>query len=340
MPTFSGMRPLAIYTDPPKRPIVESPGFAKKELADFHLDMVRVCEADCLYCSTPATTNMRIMKDGLANQALREHGRRMVPGDVGFTVRFHDFEHRVEEQLRSKPKDNSWGKGSTLMVSQFTDPYSPWLYQTGLTNRVLGRVFARTSFRVRILTKFNLVAKPENIEFLKANKERVVVGLSIGTLDDDWASRVELRTSSPSARIRALHTLQDEGIPAYGMLCPTFPDVLARDGVERLVAAIRPEKCETVWSEPFNDRNNWRRIAESYERAAERESFASYFSGPNASVNWSLYAGALYRRVHWALGEHASKHRYLLYQDGMTARAREEMRGAPGVLFQSMEKPS
>ena len=125
------------------------------------------------------------------------------------------------------------------------------------------------------------------------------------------------------------------------MLCPAFPDVLARDGVERLVAAIRPEKCETVWSEPFNDRNNWRRIADTYDPGSpEGERLIGMFNGAGHSRKWSHYAVELYERVHAALGEHAPKHRYLLYQDGMTLDTKGQMSGRQGVLFQSVEKPS
>ena len=123
------------------------------------------------------------------------------------------------------------------------------------------------------------------------------------------------------------------------MLCPVFPDVFFEvGGVGRLVQAIRPERCETVWSEPFNDRNNWRIVADGYEKGSRaRERMSAIFGGPNHVALWSEYATELYERVHGALGEHASKHRYLLYQDGMTAQAREALRGAPGVLFQSDE---
>lgn len=167
---------------------------------------------------------------------------------------------------------------------------------------------------------------------------RVVVGLSIGTLDDAWARRVEVGTSSPTARVKALHRLQDAGVPTFGMLCPIFPDVLEGDGVERLVKAIRPELCETVWSEPYNDRNNWRAVAAGYaEDNPARDVVRSMFEGPAARGVWSAYASQLYTRVHAALGRDAWKHRYLLYQDSMLPATRELLRGAPGVLFQSDE---
>ena len=332
------MKIKAAYIDALKKPIQDSPGFQKKELADRHLDILGVCEGQCLYCSSPTTTHMRVNRERFADETEQQTGERIYPGGSGLTLRYRDFEERLDEQLRTKPKSGSWGHGKTLMFSQLTDAFSPWAVKSGLTRRTLDSVLARTAFRIRVLTKFDYVGRPEWIDLFKAHPGRFVVGLSIGTLDDAWARKVELGTSSPSARVRALHRLQDAGVPTFGMLCPVFPDVLAGNGVERLVEAIRPERCETVWSEPFNDRANWRSVAEGYrETSPERKVLSMLFEGPGARNYWSDYAAALYQRVHEALEGEASKHRYLLYQDGMTPVARAALRDAPGVLFQSDE---
>jgi hypothetical protein len=124
------------------------------------------------------------------------------------------------------------------------------------------------------------------------------------------------------------------------MLCPIFPDALNGEGVERLVEAIRPELCETVWSEPYNDRANWRAVAAGYADERSRAFIARMFSGDEARLTWSQYAGHLYDRVHAALRARGAeqKHRYLLYQGSLVDFERERLRGAEGVLFQSAEK--
>jgi DNA repair photolyase len=73
------------------------------------------------------------------------------------------------------------------------------------------------------------------------------VGLSTGTLDSEWASRVEVGTSLPAAGLKALSRLQEAGIPTYGMLCPIFPDVLENEitarttlGLEGAAASATP----------------------------------------------------------------------------------------------------
>jgi hypothetical protein len=338
------MKPIIVDVPSIEAPIKRSPGFEKKDLATHKLDIMGWCQASCLYCSSPSGNYLRINKKRFADLTEAQTGRRLYPGvDPALTLRWEDFETRLDAQLATKPEgigfvDGRWGAGKVLMFSQLTDAFSPWAVAEGLTERTLNKVLARTSFRIRVLTKSDGVGRDEWVEFFKAHPGRFVVGLSIGTLDDAWARKVEIGTSSPSARVRALHRLQDAGVPTYGMLCPVFPDVLKNDGVERLVEAIRPARCETVWSEPFNDRNNWRAVANGYPHGTPAyDRMVSLFSGLERVLRWSDYAEDLYARVHAALGEHASKHRYLLYQDGMTAQAREAMRGAPGVLFQSDE---
>ncbi len=337
------VKPTIVDIPSIKDPIKPSPGFAKKELATRKLDIMGWCQASCRYCSSPAGNYLRINREPFADAAEAQTGKRLYPGvDPALTLRWEDFDARLDAQLATKPKDGSWGAGETCQFGQLVDNFSPWAVQDGLTRRTLEKVLARTSLRLRALTKFDYVGRREWIEFFQAHPGRFVIGLSIGTLDDAWASRVEIGTSSPTARVKALHRLQDAGVPTFGMLCPIFPDALAGEGVERLVAAIRPDRCETVWSEPYNDRGNWHHVAAGYpddtpEGKVSRFMVRSMFEGPDHRKIWSAYAVSLYERVTHALGGEAHKHRYLLYQDTMTAVARESMSGAPGVLFQSKE---
>src|SRR5690606_12396317 len=140
------------------------------------------------------------------------------------TFIWRDAIEKLEHQLASKPK--SWGAGSTIVVSMLTDAFSPDLVRNGITRRALELLLDHTGFRIRILTKNSIVGRAPWIDLFAEHKERFVVGLSTGTMDDSWARRVEVGTSSPSSRLRALHALQDAGVPTYGMLCPVFPGVV------------------------------------------------------------------------------------------------------------------
>lgn len=331
------MKPTIVEIPSIKDPIKKSPGFHKKELADFKLDIMGLCQFGCRFCSSNAGNYLRINRDKFAALTEAQTGEALLPATTpGLTFKWADFEERLDAQLATKAK--TWGAGLTLVFSQLTDAFSPWAVAEGLTRRTLGKVLAKTSFRVRVLTKSAVVGSPAWLDLFARWRGRFVVGLSIGTLDDNWARKVEIGTSSPTARVKALHALQDAGVPTYGMLCPIFPDALDGDGVERLVEAIRPERCETVWSEAFNDRDNWRSVAAGYEHGTPaHDRMTSLFSGADRVLRWTDYATDVYRRVHAALGSEARKHRYLLYQDTMTTQGREALRGAEGMLFQSDE---
>jgi len=377
-----GRRYLPVDMDGPDRPLVKSPGFAKKELAGtkddvgFHLELAGLCEFGCLYCSSNSGNFLRIRRESFALETERQLGRRpcgtcdgegvvvfghggpydeqgaeeacpecngegkvrMLPANTpGLTFRWTKLLDNLESQLRSMRRSTTTGK--VCVVSQLTDPFAPRLAASGVSLRVLQLLLEHTDLLIRVLTKSAIVGCDRMVVFFKKHPNRFRVGLSIGTLDNAWASAVEVGTSSPDARIRAMHALQDAGIPTYGMCCPIFPSMLRGDGVERLVAQMRPERCYEFWSEPFNDRDCADLVASGYPAGSpERAQIDGMFGlGEERRARWTAYATELYERVHAALGPHAHKHRYLLYQDTMTQAGREALRGQPGVLFQSKE---
>jgi len=181
------------------------------------------------------------------------------------------------------------------------------------------------------------LARAEWIKFISKHRDRLVVGLSMGTLDDAWARRFEPGVSPPSARLRALHRLQAAGIPTFGMLCPVFPEVLQGRDLENLVEAINPGVVETVWAEPFNDRDNWERVSDRYPSGSQqREELARLFGKKKGNAAWSRYATELYVRLH----RHAVSHRwrkklaYLLYEGRIVPEDAGAYRGLDGVLLQ------
>ncbi|MCP5008122.1 MAG: hypothetical protein GY941_29920, partial [Planctomycetes bacterium] len=156
-----------------------------------------------------------------------------------------DVLHNLSRQLgQHRP---TWGQGQTLVFSMLTDGFSPYLVKNGLTEQALNRVLEKTKFRIRVLTKNAIVGSGKWIDYFKRWPDRFVVGLSIGTLNDAWARKIEKGTSLPSARLRALRRLQAAGVPTFGMLCPLFPDVLENRQLEQLLDAINPGAAETVW---------------------------------------------------------------------------------------------
>jgi DNA repair photolyase len=332
---------LKIVTVPTIRePIRPSPGFAKKGISDFKLDLCGLCGFGCRYCSSNNGNYLRINRKSFAEAARGQIGLALTPADdPGLMYVWPDILDRLREQLAGR--DRSWGAGLTCVFSMLTDGFSPYLLKQGITETALRLVLERTSFRIRVLTKNAIVGSDHWVRFFGAFPGRFVVGLSTGTTDDSWAKAVEIGTSIPSARLLALERLQQAGIPTYGILCPVFPDVLSGGALERLVDAIRPEALEHVWAEPFNDRQNWRQVRDGYEPDSVGWRWLTEVYENGQRRLWSAYAADLCtclrdraRREGWL-----SKLRYLLYEEGIYREHAEAFRGLEGVWLQGKPSP-
>jgi DNA repair photolyase len=318
-----------------RRPITRCPGFVKKGLADYKLDLLGRCEFGCCYCSSDTGNYLRIRRKEFADLTEEQTGTRTYPvDDPSLCFVWDEIIPRIEAQLaRHKP---TFGIGEVIVVSMLTDPFSPVLLQRGVTRQVLELILAKTSFRMRLLTKSATVGSTEWIKFISDHRDRFVVGLSIGTLDDAWARRFEPGVSPPSARLRALHRLQEAGIPTFGMLCPVFPEVLQGRGLEDLVEAINPGVVETVWAEPYNDRANWKRVRDRYPSGSQREELTRLFGKKKGNAAWSRYATELYVGLHRHAVSHGwrKKLAYLLYEGRIVPEDAGAFQDLDGVLLQ------
>ncbi|MEO5716248.1 MAG: hypothetical protein ABIT37_22400 [Luteolibacter sp.] len=151
-----------------------------------------------------------------------------------------------------------------------------------------------TSWQIRLLSKSPLLAKlitdgmiPEEYH------HRLIMGFSVGTLDDRVAKAIERGTGLVSKRIEALHQLQDLGIRTFGMICPSLPQDDYDGFSKEICAAIRPEKCEHVWAEVINVRG--KSLTKTLEslRAAGLEAEAARLKavcGSKTKEAWEQYA--------------------------------------------------
>jgi DNA repair photolyase len=330
------MKNLTVIVPPVATLIKASPGFEKKELAEFKLDALALCGFGCRYCSSNWGNYARINREAFAEITEEQLGTRHYPDTTPeLTLQFPDPVSQLRRELAGKRK--SWGEGKTLVFSMLTDGFSPNLVRDGTTKAILEQLLERSSFRIRILTKNAIVGSDEWLRFFERSSERFVVGLSIGTANDSWATRVEIGTSLPSARLRALARLQGVGVKTFGMLCPVFPEVLEGDQLEQLVDAIDPGACEYVWAEPYNDRVNWKFVRDGYVKGSPGYSwFTEAFENRNTTL-WSAYALDLYERLR-VKGEHEgwlSKLRYLLYERDVANEHASKFGDLSGILLQS-----
>lgn len=321
---------------PPLKKIIQPANWDKKRLADAKLDALLYCEFGCPYCSSNSGMHLRMKKHTIQSAVSEITDSIFNPHDAGnVVIAYKNLLSALDRELDSyadKP-----GNGETLVYSKLTDGFSPVLLMTGTARSILEKLIEKTKYRIRVLTKNAIVGRPEWTRFFSEHADRFVVGLSIGTLNDAFAKKMEWRTSTPTARVKALHQLQDAGVPTFGMMCPVFPQVVETDELERLVESIRPELCEHVWAEPYNDRHNWKGVRDVYKDDAEMWEWMTKVYQKRDLATWSKYATDLYVRIHdKAVNDGWSdKLRYLLYEADITATDALNFGDLDGVLLQS-----
>lgn len=138
-----------------------------------------------------------------------------------------DFETKIvvkrnaPQLFREFLTKKNW-KPEPITFSGVTDCYQPAEREFRLTRQCL-EVALECRQPVSIVTKNALVLRDLSILHQLADDDLVHVYLSITSLDPTLARDMEPRTSIPSARLRAVETLSDAGVPVGVMLAPIIP---------------------------------------------------------------------------------------------------------------------
>lgn len=316
--------------------IQKSDGFKKKELATYKIDLQLLCGFGCRYCSSNAGLNIKFRKKTIEQFSLEQLGKSYTPkGNPELSIEYLNIISTLNSELSKRPK--IYGSGETLMFSELTDAFSPRLVKLGYTRKALELIFKKTSFRVRILTKNACVGDDYWIDFFDQYRDKVIVGMSTGTRDEVWTKQIELGTSSPADRFQALYNLQDAGIPTYGMLCPIFPIVVEKQEVCELLERINPDIVETIYAEPYNDRENWKIVRNGFTNNPDQyDWFTQAYEMDNADL-LSKYHADLYEQLlkHSINNNWSHKLKYLLYENEINSSDVDKFKGLVGVLLQN-----
>ncbi|NQV27567.1 MAG: hypothetical protein HQ518_24725 [Rhodopirellula sp.] len=187
----------------PGQNIIAKQSWTKKNLADAHVESVLFCEFGCRYCSSNAGLHLRFKKKSIEDAVTSQAGQSFDPHDAGdVVITYPGIAQKLNEELsRRKCKP---GVGQTLVYSQLTDGFSPQLLQTGTARQILELLLTKTEYRIRVITKNAVVSHKDWLRFFADNADRFLVGLSVDTLDGEFAHSMERRTSSPKARLKVL----------------------------------------------------------------------------------------------------------------------------------------
>ncbi len=128
---------------------------------------------------------------------------------------------RAPELLRRELSSPRWGPQSIAM-SGVTDCYQPGERHFRVTRGCL-EVCAELRQPISIITKNALVTRDRDLLAELARHHCTAVYVSVTTLDNDLAGKLEPRASRPAARLRAIRELTDAGIPVGVMTAPLIP---------------------------------------------------------------------------------------------------------------------
>lgn len=170
---------------------------------DYALNPYIGCSHGCIYCYARLYTGREEVREGWGEVVL------------------------VKINLIELLRREASGIRGVVGVGTVTDPYQPVEEEYGLTGESL-KVLLRRGVRVSIQTKSGLVTRDRDI--LVENRGLVDVGLTITTLDEGTARRLEPGAPPPADRVRALEELSSAGVRTWIFYGPVIPGV--NDGEE------------------------------------------------------------------------------------------------------------
>lgn len=169
----------------------------------FSLNPYKGCEHGCPYCYARPSHEYWGLSAGL------------------------DFETRIfvkenGAQLLSERFQNETWEPQVVSLSGNTDPYQPVERELAITRSCL-EVFLRHRNPVTIVTKSGLVRRDIDLLEEMADLDLVNVAISLTSVDDSLAGRLEPRAARPSLRLKTIEALADVDIPVNVMLAPLIP---------------------------------------------------------------------------------------------------------------------
>ena len=142
-----------------------------------------------------------------------------------------------------------------ISISNSSDPYPPMEEKLKLTRSCL-RILAQNKCKILLVTKSNLVCR--DLDILR--RARVCVSLTITTLNEKLARKLEPGAPSPKERIEAAEKLIKNRVPVAVRVDPIIPGVNEEE-IEAIVEKVAEIGIEHVTSSTYKVKfDNWRRF--------------------------------------------------------------------------------
>ena len=194
----------------------------------------RGCEHGCIYC-----------------YARPSHGYLNLSPGLDFETKLR-AKGNLADVLRAELAKPGY-VASPINIGSNTDPYQPVEKRWRLTRAAL-ELLAECHHPCTIVTKNALVERDLDLLVAMAREQLVQVFVSVNSLDNQLAAKLEPRASAPHRRLQAIRTLAEAGVPVGVMVAPIIPALNDRDleaVLERAAAAGARDAGYTVLRLPY-----------------------------------------------------------------------------------------
>ena len=183
--------------------------------SDYTMNIYRGCSHGCIYCDSRSSCY------GIT--------------DFGTVCAKANSTSLIQSELRSKQK-----KG-VVATGAMSDPYNPQEQKFKLTQAAL-ELLNRYHFGVAIATKSDLITRDIPVLQSIAHHSPVLCKITLTTVSDTLAAKVEPRAPSPTQRLKAIESLAKAGVFCGVLLMPVLPFI--EDDAQAIAQLI--ESCASA----------------------------------------------------------------------------------------------
>lgn len=225
------------YLALPPRGVLNPP--AATGMAFWSINPYLGCEYGCAYCYARETHRWTI------ERAANTRGAPAAAREAASLPAAEAFERRIfvkegAAAVLARTLDPKRVDGLPIVIGTATDPYQPAERRFQLTRSLLELFRQRHGLHIGVITKSALIARDAALLAQLSRQHRVSVHISLASLDAPLLRRLEPRTPIPTARLRAMRTLAQAGVPVGILIAPILPGLTDdRDALRALLVAAR-----------------------------------------------------------------------------------------------------
>ncbi len=188
---------------------------SKRNLSlEWSINPYRGCEFGCKYCYARYTHEF-LQPDKVVEIPVGRYDAPEQPWAKAFEHEIYLKENAawlLEQELgRIDPREE-------IALGTATDPYQPVERRAGLTRSLLDVFSRRAGYKLGIITKSNLITRDVDLLARIAERNTLVVHVTITTTEASLARKLEPRAPRPDLRFAAVRKLREAGITT-GILC-------------------------------------------------------------------------------------------------------------------------